>query len=64
MKSLTVALILAVPVVVVGLYFGDQASAAPLPQCRYEDGNTDGLPCTWIDPQTGQGYYVTSESYR
>lgn len=64
MKSLTVALILAVPVVVVGLFFGDQATAAPLPQCQFEDGNEDGLPCAWVDPDTGKVFIVGSENYR
>lgn len=32
--------------------------------CAYEDGNVDGLPCVWIDPDTGNAYFVTSENYR
>lgn len=64
MKALTVALILAAPIVVVGLFFGDQANAAPLPQCQYEDGNQDGQPCMWTDPDTGNVFIVTSENYR
>lgn len=64
MKSLTVALILAVPVVVVGLFFGDQASAAPLPACQFEDGSPNGQPCIWTDPDTGRQFYVDSEGYR
>lgn len=38
--------------------------ALALPSCRYKDGNTDGRPCVWIDPDTGRGYYVSSEAYR
>lgn len=64
MRALTVALILAAPIVVVGLFFGDQAHAAPLPQCQYEDGNEDGQPCMWTDPDTGRQFYVDSEGYR
>jgi hypothetical protein len=32
--------------------------------CSYEDGNTDGLPCVWTDPDTGARYYVDSSNYR
>ncbi|MGV0811749.1 hypothetical protein ABQF34_07270 [Mycolicibacterium boenickei] len=32
--------------------------------CQYEDGNPDGLPCTWTDPDTGTRYWVSSENYR
>ena len=35
-----------------------------LPACQYEDGNPDGEPCFWTDPDTGRKYYVTSEEYR
>lgn len=35
-----------------------------LPVCLYEDGNPDGLPCVWTDPDTGNAYVVVSESYR
>lgn len=42
-------------------------AAAPryekLPTCTHEDGNTDGRPCWWTDPDTGTRYYVTSENY-
>lgn len=64
MRALTIAMILAAPIVVVGLFFGDQASAGPLPACQYEDGNPDGLPCAWVDPHTGNVFIVTSENYR
>lgn len=37
---------------------------APLPTCQFEDGNADGQPCTWTDPDTGVGFFVTSENYR
>ena len=40
------------------------ASAQPLPACQYEDGNVDGQPCLWVDPDTGYGYYVDSANYR
>lgn len=35
-----------------------------LARCQYEDGNPDGLPCIWTDPDTGDGYWVGSEDYR
>lgn len=35
-----------------------------LPQCAQEDGNVDGKPCLWIDPDTQGVYYVESENYR
>lgn len=40
------------------------AHAQPLPVCQEEDGNTDGLPCSWTDPDTGAVYYVDSANYR
>jgi hypothetical protein len=60
MRAAAVALIVSMPVVVVGLFFGDQANAAPLPACQYEDGQ----PCMWTDPDTGRQFYVDSEGYR
>lgn len=35
-----------------------------LPACVYEDGNTNGQPCTWTDPDTGRQYWVDSANYR
>lgn len=35
-----------------------------LPLCAEEDGNRNGQPCTWIDPDTGVGYPVDSVNYR
>lgn len=40
------------------------AHADQLPVCQYEDGNTDGKPCNWTDPDTGRAYYVDSSNYR
>lgn len=40
------------------------AGAQPLPACEYEDGNTNGMPCEWTDPDTGKFYRVSSENYR
>ncbi|CPR91584.1 hypothetical protein [Mycobacteroides abscessus] len=40
------------------------ADAQPLSTCEYEDGNTDGMPCNWVDPDTGTVYRVSSENYR
>lgn len=34
-----------------------------LPRCVNEDGNADGKPCWWTDPDSGTRYYVTSENY-
>lgn len=35
-----------------------------LPGCAFEDGNTDGRPCVWFDPDTGRPYLVDSRDYR
>lgn len=35
-----------------------------LPACEHEDGNTDGAPCLWFDPDTGTAFYVGFEDYR
>lgn len=35
-----------------------------LSACQHEDGNTDGTPCVWADPDTGQLFYVDSANYR
>lgn len=40
------------------------AYAEPLSVCQFEDGNVDGRPCQWTDPDTGRAYFVTSENYR
>ncbi|SKD59306.1 Uncharacterised protein [Mycobacteroides abscessus subsp. massiliense] len=48
----------------VGLPTAVEAHAQPLPVCQEEDGNIDGKPCNWTDPDTGAVYYVTSENYR
>lgn len=60
--------------VLVGLVIGTLGTVAvysatapvyeKLPTCTYEDGNLDGKPCWWTDPDTGTRYYVTSENYR
>lgn len=33
------------------------------PQCRNEDGNPNGWPCLWTDPDTGDLYFVSSREY-
>ena len=38
--------------------------ASELPACQFEDGNTNGKPCNWVDPDTGITFYVSSENYR
>lgn len=35
-----------------------------LAACLYEDGNPDGLPCNWTDPDTGRVYQVDGSEYR
>lgn len=40
------------------------ANASALRPCQYEDGNTDGSECIWIDPGTGTSYHVDSKNYR
>jgi hypothetical protein len=50
---------------VIALLGSPSATPAPtLPMCQFEDGNADGQPCMWIDPDTGVGFYVASENYR
>lgn len=34
------------------------------PPCQFEDGNRDGLPCLWLDDDTGEVWYVDSTNYR
>jgi hypothetical protein len=46
------------------LGFATAPHAPALPPCAHEDGNTDGRPCAWTDPDTGRSFYVTSENYR
>lgn len=31
--------------------------------CEFEDGNTDGKPCLWVDPDTGRVFFVMSDNY-
>lgn len=35
-----------------------------IPFCLYEDGNPNGKPCLWVDPDTGAMWQVESEGYR
>lgn len=35
-----------------------------LPGCAEEDGNVNGLPCLWRDPDTNAMFYVDSANYR
>lgn len=35
-----------------------------LPYCLHEDGNLNGKPCVWSDPDTGTEYMVDSGNYR
>lgn len=65
--TLAVALLLAGA----GVGVGTTVAAYPhapkyekLPTCVHEDGNTNGKPCWWTDPDTGTRYYVTSQNYR
>lgn len=32
--------------------------------CDYEDGNPDGRPCLWLDPDTGRAYVNDGSNYR
>lgn len=32
--------------------------------CAYEDGNPDGRPCVWVDPDSGNAYLNDSANYR
>ena len=64
MKPIGIALAAAQIAVMLGaLAFAEPADIA-LPPCQYEDGNTDGMPCMWTDPDTGRAYYVESENYQ
>jgi hypothetical protein len=40
------------------------AHTEPTTSCQYEDGNPDGTPCRWTDPDTGTQYRVNSDNYR
>lgn len=42
----------------------DYFDAGEYRECANEDGNPDGQPCMWTDPDTGTRYYVNSENYR
>ncbi|WP_131588735.1 hypothetical protein [Mycolicibacterium phlei] len=42
--------------------YGSPTTAA-VPACIYEDGNPDGLPCIWVDPDTGAQYYNDGSNY-
>ena len=33
------------------------------PRCPHEDGDPSGWPCLWMDPDTGQPWYVDSREY-
>lgn len=35
-----------------------------LAECAEEDGNPDGRPCMWQDPDTARLFYVDSANYR
>lgn len=47
-----------------GLVMTASASAEPLAACAEEDGNPDGQPCMWTDPDTGRAFFVDSANYR
>jgi hypothetical protein len=38
--------------------------AVQYPRCAYEDGNPDGAPCVWVDPDTGNVFYNDGGNYR
>ncbi len=62
---LTAALVVAAELSVAGtVAAAGIAHAAKIPFCTYEDGNANGKPCMWVDPATGNVFYVTSENYR
>lgn len=67
-KFRALALVLAGAILGVGITTAVAYSWTPtyekLPVCAHEDGNPDGSPCWWTDPDTGTRYYVTSENYR
>jgi len=50
--------------VTAGIAYSLTPTYEKLPACAHEDGNPDGNPCWWTDPDTGTRYYVTSENYR
>ncbi|WP_160111017.1 hypothetical protein [Mycolicibacterium houstonense] len=66
------AIAISVPAVLFGMAAGigavyawpAAAAEASLPVCAEEDGNINGQPCVWQDPDTAQLFYVTSENYR
>lgn len=42
----------------------DMTPKPKYPACQYEDGNPDGKPCIWTDPNTGVQMYSDSSEYR
>jgi hypothetical protein len=63
-RAIAVAGIVAAALGIVAPIASAQTYWLPLPACEFEDGNPDGRPCLWIDPDTGNGYYVESDNYR
>ncbi|MDB2219081.1 hypothetical protein PROPHIT462_40 [Mycobacterium phage prophiT46-2] len=47
-----------------GTVMAASVSAELLTACAEEDGNPDGQPCTWTDPDTGRAFFVDSANYR
>lgn len=43
-----------------GTVLAASASAELLAACAEEDGNPDGQPCMWTDPDTGRTFFVDS----
>lgn len=41
-----------------------RGNGTALASCLYEDGNPDGVPCLWADPDTGTVVWVSSAEYR
>ena len=44
------------------MLLADPFDHGPWPLCQYEDGNTDGYECAWVNE--GKVWYVDSENYR
>lgn len=67
-RTLLTSLAAGAALVAMAIADGPKASADPvwvqMELCQYEDGNPDGHACLWVDPDTGDGYVVTSENYQ
>jgi hypothetical protein len=56
-RALALALASAIAIAVAPAANADDARVmVEMNYCQFEDGNPDGRPCLWVDPDTGRGY--------